>query len=211
MSEIENNNSIVPVPNEEEQQTSSNATIESKPVEKVQKTRFIPTVVEKYENKTAGFWIRFWAFVIDWLVIGAIVGLLVNPIFYLMDWSFDESVWYAPMSIISAIFYYAYFIVTTKIWQQTIGKMIFGLKVVSLNEEKLSWITVIFRELVGRFISNTVPVIYVMVAFMPKNQCLHDILNDTIVIHEKVYVKNEETIIKEVIIEEDLDSATQTI
>lgn len=85
--------------------------------------------VEVYEEKAAGFWIRFWAFLIDTLVISAIIGIVVNPIFHLMDWSFDESVWYRPIVILSAIVYYAYFILLTKLWSQTVGKMIFGLRV----------------------------------------------------------------------------------
>lgn len=205
MSEFENNNSIVPTPNEEQPITHSNVE-ENEATPKAPTTKIVKTVVEEYEKKTAGFWVRFFAYIIDVLVVGAIVGILVNPIFYLMDWSFDESVWYAPMAIISAVFYYGYFILMTKICQQTVGKMILGLKVVSLKEEKPNWLTVIFRELVGRFISNTVKILYIMIAFMPKNQSLHDLLSDTVVIHEKVYVKNQKTIEKEEIIEEDFDT-----
>ena len=82
--------------------------------------------VEVYAQKTAGFWMRFWSFFIDMLVISAVIGIVINPIFYLMDWSFDESVWYMPISIVSAIVYYAYFVILTKLWSQTIGKMILG-------------------------------------------------------------------------------------
>lgn len=212
MSEIENNNSIVPVPDEKKQQvqqTTNHDVTESK-----KQDTFVQTVIEKYEKKTAGFWIRFFAFVVDSLVAGAIVGILVNPIFYLMDWSFDESKWYAPMAIFSAIFYYAYFIITTKLWQQTLGKMIFGLKVVSIKDEKLTWLTVIFRELVGRFISNTISILYIMVAFMPKNQGLQDIIADTVVIHEKIYVKNKQTVLTKRNDDTDVDTdqtVTQTI
>ncbi len=154
-------------------------------------------IVNQYEEKTAGFWIRFWAFAIDSLIVSAIVGILVKPIFYLFDWSLSESNWYAPMTIISGIFYYCYFVITTKIWNQTVGKMIFGIRVKSLNGEKLDWLTVLFREVIGRFISNTIPIIYVMVAFMPKNNGLQDLIADTTVVHEKVYIKNTKEIITE--------------
>ena len=66
--------------------------------------------MEVYEQKAAGFWIRFWAFLVDMLVISAVIGIVVNPIFHLMDWSFDDSVWYRPIAIVSAVVYYAYFI-----------------------------------------------------------------------------------------------------
>ena len=56
--------------------------------------------VEVYEQKTAGFWMRFWAFFIDMLVISAVIGIVINPIFYLMDWSFDD------YCLVYADFYY---------------------------------------------------------------------------------------------------------
>lgn len=160
-------------------------------------------VVEEYEEKHAGFWIRFWAFITDGLIVSALVSILVKPVFYLFGWDLSKSEWYAPMTIISGIFYYAYFIIMTKFWQQTVGKMIFGLKVKHLKEEKLSWGTVLFRELVCRFINNTIWLPYLMIAFTPKNQGLQDYIADTIVVHEKVYVKNEKKVIKEKIIEAD--------
>lgn len=154
-------------------------------------------VVEQIEEKTAGFWMRFWAFVVDILVVTAIVGIIVNPLFHLFGWSLSESHWYSPMTIVSGVFYYAYFVLTTKYWQQTVGKMIFGLKVKGKTNVKLDWLTVLFRETVGRFISNKIPIIYLMVAFMPKNHGLNDIIADTVVVQEKVFIKRK----KEVVIE----------
>lgn len=151
-------------------------------------------VVETIEEKTAGFWMRFWAFVVDILIVSAIVGIIVNPIFHLFGWSLSEARWYSPMTIVSAIFYYAYFVLTTKFWQQTVGKMIFGLKVKQKNGQKLDWLTVMFREIVGRFISNKIPFIYLLVAFMPKNAGLTDIVADTVVVQEKVFIKRKQGI-----------------
>jgi len=150
-----------------------------------------PLVTTNYKLKTAGFWVRFWAFVLDGIIISAVVGIAINPIFYLMDWSMSESVWYAPMSIISAIFYYSYFVLMTKFWGQTLGKMAFGLRVVSLKHDKLKWSDVLFREWVGRIISNIIMPLYIFVAILPDNQGIHDFFADTTVVHEKVYVENE--------------------
>lgn len=151
-------------------------------------------VVQQYEQKTAGFWMRFWAFIVDVMIISAIVGILVNPIFNLFDWSLTDSSWYAPITIISAIFYYGYFVIMTKYFQQTLGKMIFGLKVQTVNGEKLSWGTVIFREWIGRFISNTIPILYLIVVVMPKNMSVSDYIAETVVIHESVFVKNKKVV-----------------
>lgn len=150
-----------------------------------------PTVMTNYELKTAGFWVRFWAFVLDGLVISAIIGIAVNPIFYLMDWSLSESVWYAPISIISAVLYYCYFVLMTKFFGQTLGKMALGLRVVSLKQDKLQWSDVLFREWIGRLISNIFTPLYILVAILPDNQGIHDYFAETTVVHEKVYIAKE--------------------
>ena len=150
----------------------------------------MPVKEQQYALKTAGFWVRFWAFLIDSLVISAVIGICINPIFYVMDWSLAESNWYAPISIISAIIYYAYFVLMTKYLGQTLGKMAFGLRVVSVKHEQLSWSDVLFREWIGRLINNVCfMLLYVLVAILPNNQGLHDYFADTKVVHEKIYVE----------------------
>lgn len=150
-----------------------------------------PITNKNYALKTAGFWIRFWAFLLDGFVITAIGGILVNPIFYLMDWSLSETVWYAPISILSAILYYSYFVLMTKFFGQTLGKMIFGLRVISLKHDKLTWSDVLFRDWIGRIINSIFMPLYILVGILPNNQGLHDFFADTTVVHEKVYVEKD--------------------
>lgn len=150
-----------------------------------------PNTNKNYALKTAGFWIRFWAFLLDGFVITAVGGILVNPIFYFMDWSLSETVWYAPISIISAIIYYSYFVLMTKFFGQTLGKMIFGLRVISLKHEKLTWSDVLFRDWVGRIINSIFMPLYILVGILPNNQGLHDYFADTTVVHEKVYIEKD--------------------
>ncbi|MDN4493683.1 RDD family protein [Ureibacillus aquaedulcis] len=154
-------------------------------------------IVEQIEEKTAGFWMRFWAFVVDILIVWALVGIIINPLFHLFGWNLSESHWYSPMTIVSGLFYYAYFVITTKYLQQTVGKMIFGLRVKGKNNGKLDWLTVLFRELVGRFISNKLPIIYLLVAFMPKNNGLNDIIADTRVVQERIFIKSKKEVVLE--------------
>lgn len=142
-----------------------------------------------YTVKAAGFWMRFWAFLLDLLVISAITGILVKPVFKIVGLSVSDSTWYAPISILSAIVYFSYFILMTKFFAQTLGKMVFGLKVVKDSGEKLDWMTVVFRELVGRgFISNTfLKIPYLIVIFTPRHKAIHDFVADTTVVHESVF------------------------
>ncbi|MFB7158586.1 MULTISPECIES: RDD family protein [unclassified Lysinibacillus] len=150
-----------------------------------------PITNKNYVLKTAGFWIRFWAFLIDGIIIAAVGGILVNPIFYLMDWSLSDTVWYAPISIISAILYYSYFVLMTRFFGQTLGKMIFGLRVISLKHEKLTWSDVLFRDWIGRIINSIFMPLYILVGILPNNQGLHDFFADTTVVHEKIYIEKD--------------------
>ena len=84
--------------------------------------------------------------------------------------------------IATGIVYYVYFVLMTKFFSQTVGKMIFGLKVVALKEEKMTWGTLIFRECIGRFISKTTVIGYLLVGFLPQKQGLHDLFADTSVV-----------------------------
>lgn len=132
----------------------------------------------------AGFWMRFWAYLLDLIVIGSIDRLIIKPIFRLLDIPLLEANLFAPISIATAITFYAYFVLMTRYFQQTLGKMVFGLKVVGLVENRLSWKTILFREWIGRFISSTIIIGYVITAFLPKKQGLHDLFSDTTVVHE---------------------------
>ena len=141
-----------------------------------------------YSHKEAGFWMRFWAFIIDTLLVSAVIGIVINPLFYLFDWDLEATNWYAPIVIITGVIYYAYFILMTKFFAQTVGKMIFGLKVRTDTGAPLDWMTVIFREGVGRFISNTfMKLPYLIVIFTPQHKAVHDFAADTFVIHEETY------------------------
>ena len=55
--------------------------------------------------------------------------------------------------------------------------------------QQLTWSTIIFREVIGRFISKLLVIPYLLVAFTPKKEALHDIFADTYVIHEDAYRK----------------------
>ncbi len=147
---------------------------------------------EKFEHKFAGFWIRFWAYTVDLLILSAVGMLLFKPIFRLFSWDIDNPFWYAPYTLLTATVFYLYFVIMTKLWSQTIGKIIFGIKVIAKDGSKPSWGTVIFREWIGRLISiipMNLP--YLVVAFTPKKQALHDFIADTLVVHEAVYDKKE--------------------
>ncbi|MCM3637139.1 RDD family protein [Sporosarcina luteola] len=147
----------------------------------VQTERFIP--------KFAGFWTRFWAYVIDLLVVSSISGIFIKPIFRVLDFKISNPSFllFSPYKVALLILFLAYFALMTKITGQTVGKMILGIKVVTKDGGKLTWGTVLFREVVSRFISKLLTIPYLFVVFMPKKEALHDLFADTYVIHEQAF------------------------
>lgn len=142
-----------------------------------------------FQQKYAGFWIRFWAFVIDFLMVSAISGIFIKPVFRLVDIAINKpfAFLFSPYKIAVLLLLLLYFILMTKLAGQTVGKMIMGIRVVKLNGENLDWSTVLFREGIGRFISQMLWIPYLLVLFTPKKAALHDIFADTAVVHERVY------------------------
>ncbi|RNF40829.1 RDD family protein [Planococcus salinus] len=142
-----------------------------------------------YERKPAGFWVRFWAYLIDLAVIWGITSILLKPVFAAFGVETSDSNWYAPYTILSAVLFYGYFVLMTKFFAQTVGKMIMGIRVVSLKQDRLPWGTLLFREWIGRFLSVTIWPLYAIVGFTPLKQGIHDFIADTTVVHEESYRK----------------------
>ncbi|TXK89560.1 RDD family protein, partial [Parageobacillus sp. SY1] len=99
--------------------------------------------------------------------------------------SVDRTNMFAPATIATTLTFYAYFVLMTKFFQQTLGKMVFGLKVIDESGKPLTWTTVLFREVIGKFIAKTILFIgFLFVAFSEKKKGMHDQFADTLVIHE---------------------------
>ena len=142
-------------------------------------------IVELPEWKYAGFWMRFWAYLADLVIIGSINRILIYPVLRVLDIPLHDGGIFSTVNICTAVIFYLYFVLMTKYFKQTLGKMIFGLKVVALQKDKLTWSTILFREWIGRFISGSILLLYVIIAFLPKKQGLHDLFADTTVIYDR--------------------------
>ena len=134
----------------------------------------------------AGFWIRLLAFTIDLLIIAGLNSIIWDS---LLPAEASTSLFYKILNVNSLFLGLtgaAYFILMTRYFQQTLGKMIVGIKVIQRNGEPLSWITVIFRELVARSLSQLMGLNlgYIVCWFNPEKRCAHDYLSDTWVVYE---------------------------
>ncbi len=148
----------------------------------------LPTTFEDYvklsENFYAGFWQRFMAYIIDLIVVAAITGLFNTITMNYMNVSIKLSL-IGEYTISFLIVSFAYFILMTYYFSQTLGKIIMKIKVETNKGEKLSWYDVIYRELVGRILTTVLFYIpYVFVGILPKKKGLHDYIADTVVVKE---------------------------
>lgn len=145
----------------------------------------------------AGFGRRFFSYIIDLAILWAVTQIILNPIYALTG--IDEwKLWIDKLSVghlLDALIYFAYFTLMTRYFQQTVGKMILGIKVYTKKLNKLNWTDVIFREWIGRIISNAIfGLPYLAVIFTPKHIGVHDFFADTVVVKTKYlsFIKENE-------------------
>lgn len=134
---------------------------------------------------TASFLSRAAAFIIDGLAIWGLSQIIIHPVLQLAG--IGDAYFLTPMlsvaNIATGVLYYLYFILMTYFAQATLGKMVTGITVVSRHPGKLSLSQVIFRELVGRYINNTLWYLpYLAVLFTERRIGLHDYFADTYVV-----------------------------
>lgn len=155
-------------------------------------------------NTNAGFWLRFVAYIIDYIIVYTVQSFVLLPIFAALGFGFasspgmfDESM--SPeeaVGLIAAvasvasvtifitfaiqILYYS-FMESSK-YQATVGKIALGLKVTDLEGNKLDFGKAFLRNL-GKIISSMILGIgYIMAGFTEKKQALHDMIASTLVV-----------------------------
>ncbi|MBO0454952.1 RDD family protein [Candidatus Enterococcus murrayae] len=132
----------------------------------------------------AGFWIRSFAYLLDLLCISAITKIVLGVPTNLLGLT-KSSELFSIYGFSTLLIYLAYFILMTKINHgQTIGKMVFGIRVVCYTEEELSWQTVLVREGACRFVlrGSLFMLGYLVTIFTPNKQHIGDYFSDTSVV-----------------------------
>ncbi|KGX87362.1 RDD family protein [Pontibacillus litoralis] len=142
----------------------------------------------------AGFGSRFVAYIIDLMVIWGINSIVVHPIIKMAGLQ-EVTLWinmFSVSNIATTIIFFLYFILMTKFFRATLGKMILGISVVSLADQPLTIGQIIFRECVGRYISMAFSGLpYIVVAFTKRHQGIHDLFADTSVIRNRFTKLND--------------------
>lgn len=139
-----------------------------------------------YAHAYASFGLRAFAFIVDMLVIGAINKILINVLGIDLDYEIYGIEMAEILRWIVTILYFVIISLVTK--GQTLGKMIVGIRVVSLTSDKLDLGQILIRETAGRIIQNTIMILYLLPIFTPKNQSLIDFFVDTAVVKDDAFI-----------------------
>lgn len=143
------------------------------------------------ENRVyAGFFVRFVAFAIDSMIAALVVGMVKLPFsiaamggvkFLTANFIFD----YSFLDVLSYVGVAAYFVLLTYFTHSTPGKMLFRLEVVTSKEE-WTFLNVLYRETIGRFLSSLLCIGYFAVLVQTDKQGFHDMLCDTYVVYKNM-------------------------
>jgi uncharacterized RDD family membrane protein YckC len=117
-----------------------------------------------------GFWIRFVALVIDAILVGIVAGVVVTA---------------TKTQALAYVIEIAYFMVCWGFLGQTIGMMLFGLRIVRNSDGgKLTWGNVILR-MIGWFVAGFVLLLgFIWAAFDARKRGWHDMIGGTVVIRQ---------------------------
>lgn len=158
------------------------------------------TETQTYNDKmvimsTANFATRVVSYLIDLAVIWGLSQIVVYP--FLNALNIADGYLFVPYlstaNIVSAVLMVLYFVLMTYYLNQTLGKMVTGIKVKSETGGKLTWSQVFYREVIGRFINNTLFYLpYLAVPFTERRIGIHDYFADTFVVNEKFDTYREE-------------------
>lgn len=132
----------------------------------------------------AGFFLRLVAFTIDSVVAYSFSNIIMK-IFQIKTDLTIMNIEINPL-IETGICLLYFFILTYLNKGQTLGKMAMGIRVISLNDEKLSFFDCLVREVFARYIQNFIKILYLIIGFSPNKQSLADMLVDTVVIKDDV-------------------------
>lgn len=145
--------------------------------------------ITKESDNLAGFWVRAGAFIIDfvisylgaWLLLGVFIGVM-NPGSDFFDKISDEAAGLLSFGVVII-----YHIALLSKWGTTIGKKLFGLKVVDLEtNNKITINKAVIRSLSYILSSIVFGAGFLVIAFdKKKRQGWHDIIAKTRVVEEK--------------------------
>jgi uncharacterized RDD family membrane protein YckC/Tfp pilus assembly major pilin PilA len=130
----------------------------------------------------AGFWRRFAAYSIDYVVVllaGIVLGWLAIQAGVVADGTQGSfTLW-----LLAGYFLY-YVLLESSPWQATIGKRVIGMKVTDRSGERIGLVRAAARCVAKLLSVLTLLVGYLLIALTKRRQALHDLLAGTVVTHD---------------------------
>lgn len=154
-------------------------------------------------KENAGFWLRFIAYIIDYIIIWVVQAFIAIPILAAVGITFVqnadnlESMSESDMmgmimgavaaasatALLTTILVVLYFtLMESSKYQATVGKLALGLIVTDESGGKLDFVKALIRNLCKIISSMILMIGYIMVGFTEKKQGLHDIIAKTLVV-----------------------------
>ncbi|TAJ96741.1 MAG: RDD family protein [Reyranella sp.] len=130
-----------------------------------------------------GFWIRVVAYIIDAILVSIVLGV-VTAVFGIKYMDFEHPENFDPtVNLLSLLVFWLYFaLMESSERGATVGKMAMGLRVVSNDGKRISFLNATGRYF-AKILSGMIFCIgYIMVAFTDRKRGLHDMLASTLVI-----------------------------
>lgn len=124
----------------------------------------------------AGFWLRFVAYLVDWIIL-YVVDKVIDLLFGGIGLGTAGT-----MELVIAWLYFA--LMESSSTQGTLGKMLLGIKVTTLEGDRIG-----FGRATGRYFGKIVSAIilgigYMMAGWTRNKQALHDMIASTLVIRK---------------------------
>ena len=132
----------------------------------------------------AGFWLRFWAWVIDAIIVSVGVGILTNVLDVDGGGLFSSDLsGSATLVSLGATWLYGA-LMESSAYQATVGKMALSIKVTDLVGERITFGRATGRHF-GKYVSGLILGIgFLMAGWTAKKQALHDMMADTLVVRK---------------------------
>lgn len=136
----------------------------------------------------AGFYVRFAAYMTDCIIAAALSFLIKLPLWTAAMAGLDflnKGILFrfTIQDIIQYLVFASYFVLLTYFGHATPGKKLFRLEVIT-EDGTWTFVNILYRETIGRFLSGLLNIGYIAVAVTAKKQGFHDMFCDTFVIYK---------------------------
>ena len=135
----------------------------------------------------AGFWKRFFAVIIDSLILSFLMFFFMFFVGFFIGGMFSEPETMVQFSnfgmLINVVIIWLYFALQeSSAWQATLGKRLLGIYVTDTDGERISFGRATIRYF-SKYLSSIFMIGFIMAGITEKKQGLHDMIADTLVVN----------------------------